>query len=355
MKKKNIYTLIESVSFTQQLLLTIIFNTVIALLIYTTYPNNVFTRNFMVSQTIGLSIFGVFHSVYYLRFRLQYHCNLTLFWSVLTLMAGALIGVSVVFLLSADLMGSYTKNIIPNLLTGIIFGTIIINYFSSRVRISNAESELQKHRITLLDGEKRMLESNLKCLQSQIEPHFLFNTLSNIIGLIDKNPARGKAMLQSLTHYLRATLEYTRIDSATLEDELKMVEAYLAIYKERMGHRLQYKINVPDTMRSISFPPMLLQPLVENAVKHGLESQVKGGYVNIVDLYKHDTINLAVEDSGIGLKDEIGKGVGLANVQQRLNALYGEQASLSLENNQPTGLRVIIEVPREKISRNYSG
>jgi len=348
MRKSNAYILIESVSLTQQLLLTIIFNTVIAFLIYTISSNNIFVGNFIASQIIGLSIFSAFHLVYYLRFRLQHHCNMTLFWSVLALIIGAVMGVSIEFFLSANRLGNYPENIIPNLFIGIIFGTIVINYFISRIKVSNAELELQKNRITLLDSEKRMLESNLRCLQSQIEPHFLFNTLSNIIGLIDKNPTRGKAMLQSLTHYLRATLEYSRMDSATLEDELKMIEAYLTIYKERMGHRLQYKINVPDTMRSISFSPMLLQPLVENAIKHGLESQVKGGFVNITGLYNKDTIKLIVEDSGIGLNDEVGKGVGLANVQQRLNALYGEQACLFLEENKPTGLRVIIEIPYEK-------
>ena len=148
--------------------------------------------------------------------------------------------------------------IIRNIFFGIVFGAIIINYFLSRVKIAKAETELQKHKVTLLDNEKRMLESNLKRLQSQIEPHFLFNTLSNVIGLIEKNPARSKVLLESLTHYLRATLEYTRQETATLEDELNMIAAYLSIYKERMGSRLQYKINVPHEMYAMPFPPMLL-------------------------------------------------------------------------------------------------
>ncbi len=355
MKQNNTYTLIASVSFTQQLSLTIIFNTVIAFLIYTISSNNVFVGSFIASQIIGLSIFSAFHLVYYLRFRLQHHCNITLFWSVVSLIIGAVIGVSIEFLLSFGMVESYPETIISNLLIGIICGTIIINYFISRIKISNAELELQKQQIELLDNEKHMLESNLKCLQSQIEPHFLFNTLSNVIGLIDKNPSRGKVMLQSLTHYLRSTLEYSRVDSATLEDELSMIEAYLAIYKERMGHRLQYKIDVPETIRSISFSPMLLQPLIENAIKHGLEPHVKGGYVNIMGQYNNDRIRLIVEDSGVGLINEVGKGVGLANVQQRLKALYGEQACLFLEKNKPMGLRVIIEVPCEKSSCHHSG
>ena len=118
------------------------------------------------------------------------------------------------------------------------------------------------------------------------------------------------------------------------------------IYKERMGSRLQYKINVPHEMYAMPFPPMLIQPLVENAIKHGLESQINGGYINIFGIHNNEKVRLHVEDSGVGLVDEMGNGVGLANVQQRLNAIYGPSASLVLEDNKPNGLRAIIEVPR---------
>ena len=276
---------------------------------------------------------------------------------MLALILGATVGVSILLVVSAistnnGLIETFQENlaeVAQVMFTAMIFGAIIIYFFISRERLLLAESELQKHQIAVLDSEKQMLENHLKILQSQIEPHFLFNTLSNIIGLIDKNPARSKLMLESLTQYLRKTLEYTRKESASLEDELNMIAAYLAIFKERMGDRLQYEINVCQRLYTMSFPPMLLQPIVENAIKHGLEPKLDGGYVNITgDIGKHN-IKFIIEDSGKGLNKQVGNGVGIANVSQRLRAIFGEGAALVLEDNKPTGLRVIIEVPRERM------
>lgn len=236
---------------------------------------------------------------------------------------------------------------------GLGIGVAFFYLVNSRERIRKAESSaLQKQQIQKLTYERQILESNLRSLQAQIEPHFLFNTLSTILSLIDKDPAKGKTMLQSFTRYLRATLDHTRADCATLEDELKIISSYLEIFKVRMGDRLSYCIDVPAELQYIRFPPMLLQPLVENAVQHGLEPAIEGGSVCVT---AHTVANdlrfilrIIVADTGLGINEDCGDGVGLTNIQKRLQILYGGSASLSLEPNSPRGLRAVIEVPYEK-------
>jgi len=231
---------------------------------------------------------------------------------------------------------------------GLGIGAAIYYLIKSRVRIIKAESALQKQQIQNLTYERQILETDLRSMQAQIEPHFLFNTLSTILSLIDKDPEKGKTMLQSFTHYLRATLDHTRADCATLEDELKIIASYLEIYKVRMGERLNYCIDVPAELQYIRLPPMLLQPLVENAIKHGLEPAIEGGDVCVTAQRIANGLRIVVADTGLGLNDDCGDGVGLTNIQKRLQILYGGRAALSLEPNTPRGLRAIIEVPYEE-------
>ena len=356
MNNQTKFKLFSNMPFIAVLVLTLLFNTVIALVVTVLIEGNDFLANLILSQVIGLSIMCSLQGVYELRHRYTKKTDMNFVLTIFSIMVGALIGVTIAWYFSArsagvnisDAVAIDYRNIIQSLFLGLIFGIIVINFFMSREKLAKAKAELQQHKISLLDNEKRMLESELKLLQSQVEPHFLFNTLSNIIGLIEKSPMRGKILLESLTHYLRATLEYSRIDSATLEDELRMVKAYLEIFKERMGKRLQYKIDVDKELYQQPFPPMLLQPIVENSIKHGLESLVDGGCINILGDRKANKARLIVEDSGVGLDQEVGTGVGLSNVQQRLKALYGDMASLILEENQPSGLRVVIEIPDER-------
>ncbi len=184
-------------------------------------------------------------------------------------------------------------------------------------------------------------------LQAQIEPHFLFNTLSNVLSLLESDPARGRAMLEDLTRYLRSSLSRTRDRMTTLGQELDLVRAYLDIWRVRMGERLRYTIEVPDKLRDMPFPPMLVQPLVENAVKHGLETKVEGGEI-LVSVEEHgEGYRLIVADTGLGLQDDAISGIGLANVKERLEALYDGKARLILEDNHPSGLMVTMEIPHE--------
>ena len=231
------------------------------------------------------------------------------------------------------------------LFLGVMFGAIITYFFSSRELLAESQAQIQEEKIKRLTSEKKAAEANLKLLQAQIEPHFLFNTLSNVLSLLDTNPQKGKSMLIDFIDYIRASLTKIREDSATLEQEMAMIHAYLKIFKVRMGDRLTYSIDLPEQLASIAFPPMLIQPLVENAIKHGLEPKVDGGDIIIRGIELDGNLRLEVIDTGIGFSGERDSGVGLSNIRERLSSLYGNKGRLILEANSPQGFRAIIEVP----------
>ncbi len=207
-------------------------------------------------------------------------------------------------------------------------------------------SRLEEQRERRMTAERQVVETQLRMLQAQIEPHFLFNTLANVISLIDKEPKAAKNMLQHLTRSLRISLERAREDTSTLEQEVDMLRDYLTIFKMRLGPRLDFTIAVPDELLKVPFPPMILQPLVENAIKHGIEPKVEGGRVTIIAEKGDDVLRLSVSDTGLGFSDSASApGLGLENVKARLEALYNDCASLVLEENIPCGATATIEVP----------
>ena len=167
------------------------------------------------------------------------------------------------------------------------------------------------------------MEADLKRLQAQVEPHFLFNTLSNVLSLIDTDPATGKAMLEKLTGYLRTSLDRTRREISTIGQEMAMIIDYMEIHRIRMGERFTYQVDVPETASHQPFPPMLIQPLVENALQHGLEPKIEGGNIEVRVVETENAIRVIISDTGVGILGNTGRGVGLSNVQERMVALYG--------------------------------
>jgi PAS domain S-box-containing protein len=207
-------------------------------------------------------------------------------------------------------------------------------------------SRLKEQQVRRMSAERQVVETRLRMLQAQIEPHFLFNTLANIISLIDKEPKSAKNTLQHLTRSLRLSLERSRENESTLEQEAKILRDYLSIFKMRLGPRLDFTIEIPVELLKQPFPPMLLQPLVENAIKHGIEPKVEGGSVAIKAEKLDGLLRLSVSDTGLGFSDPMNAhGLGLENVKARLQALYNVNASLILEENTPCGATAIIEVP----------
>jgi sensor histidine kinase YesM len=200
---------------------------------------------------------------------------------------------------------------------------------------------------SLARADKERATAELKTLRAQVEPHFLYNTLSNVVSLIDREPATAKHMAERLIGYLRHTLDASRRDNATVGDELTIVNDYLEILRLRMGERLWYVIDASDAVRALPLSPMLLQPLVENAIKHGLEPKIDGGRITVLATVADDRLHIRVEDTGLGFgvaTDTAGSGSGLANVRARLKALYGDDAKLTIEQPQQ-GTRICINLP----------
>ena len=193
--------------------------------------------------------------------------------------------------------------------------------------------------------EKQRSESRLRLLQAQIEPHFLFNTLSNIRRLCQNDAAGGRAMLGQLSRYLRAALPKIRENETTLGDEIELVSAYLGVQAIRMGERLQVVIRVPPALLAANVPPMMLATLVENAIKHGIAPLTEGGSIVVTASRRGDALLLSVADTGKGFDASSGSGVGLANIRARLAALYGAAATLKLEANSPRGVIASLSLP----------
>ncbi len=201
-----------------------------------------------------------------------------------------------------------------------------------------------------LQAEKRAVEAQLRLLQGQIEPHFLFNTLANVVSLMDEDTPRAKHMLETFTDYLRSSLGSLRRDDATLGSELELVHHYLELMQFRMEDRLQFSLDADGVDRNARIPPLLLQPLVENAIHHGLEPKVEGGTIRVSARREGPDLVLDVEDDGMGLgapnRRAGGAGIALANLRERLGAQYGDAASLALVDCNP-GTRARLRVPFE--------
>lgn len=202
----------------------------------------------------------------------------------------------------------------------------------------------------LAQSERGAAEARLKLLQAQIQPHFLFNTLANLQALIGSDPKRAQAMLAHLDGYLRATLASTRNDQCTLAEEFALLRGYLEILAIRMGLRLAYSLDLPAALANAKLPPMLLQPLVENAIKHGLEPKVEGGKLSVVASTEGRQLVLVVEDSGqgFGAASTSGTGVGLLHVKERLAAVYGDAATAEIGETAGGGVRITLRLPRQE-------
>jgi sensor histidine kinase YesM len=210
---------------------------------------------------------------------------------------------------------------------------------STQERLASARTQAEA-------AQRQAAETQLRLLQSQLEPHMLFNTLANLRVLVGVDPARAQAMLDHLIAYLRATLGASRTAAHPLATEFERVDDYLALMAVRMGPRLQVLLDLPEDLRALSVPPMLLQPLVENAIKHGLEPKVQGGRIEVRARREGTTLRLTVRDTGVGLQEAASPplapsapaahpgsntgGFGMSQVRERLATLYGGQASATL-------------------------
>jgi len=202
--------------------------------------------------------------------------------------------------------------------------------------------------------KRQVVEARMAAMQAQVEPHFLFNTLASIDHLIETDPQRASVMQKNLIALLRASMPTLRDGDGGPRDlrrELEVIRPYLEILKVRMEDRLRTEIDVPEGLLSAEFPAMMIQTLVENAIKHGLEPKPEGGSLAVRAEVQHGKLAVTVADSGVGFGKAAtaGTGVGLANVRERLQLLYGSKASLSVRENNGGGTAVTITVPYKSI------
>ena len=196
--------------------------------------------------------------------------------------------------------------------------------------------------------ERTVLEARMEALQAQIEPHFLFNTLASIDQLIQTDPPRASKMQQSLIRYLRSAMPQMREGGrASLGQQVNLCSAFLEIMSVRMEGRLQPVVSVPEGLKSATFPSMMLQTLVENAVKHGLEPKPEGGRLEISAEIVDGQLAVHVKDNGVGFMPKAEGGVGLANVRERLKTLYNDRAELIISVPPAGGTCATIKVPYE--------
>jgi hypothetical protein len=218
--------------------------------------------------------------------------------------------------------------------------------YAGRVKAEAKAAEAQQ----MADAEslqRQLAEARMAAMQAQVEPHFLFNTLASIDHLIETDPPRASRMQKNLIALLRASMPAMRQSATHLGRELDVVRPYLEILKVRMGERLQARVNVPEGLYSADFPPMMLQSLVENAIKHGLEPKAEGGALAVSAEVVHGKLAVTVADSGVGFARAAtaGTGMGLQNIRERLKLIYGDAAELRIAENTPSGTRVSIVVP----------
>jgi hypothetical protein len=334
-------------TFPRNLALVLVFNTLIALGLAAADHGQVF-QSFVRSQCIGLSVLLAIDLPSRLLWRKGRPLPRKAF--VLLCAVGMVLGFLLGNWVAGRLLGGAAANLPwagreqrAALGVTLLASASATFYFWNRGRLARLRLQAE----TL---ERQATEARLRLLQAQIEPHFLFNTLANLHSLIGIDAARAQHMLEHLNDYLRASLQAARKPEATLGDEFALIARYLELLSVRMGERLSWSLALPRSLEAEPLPPMLLQPLVENAIKHGLEPKVEGGRIEVSAQVRGERLSLLVRDSGLGLgrHDTAGTGLGVQHVRERLAASYGASAWLRLENQHPAGVLASIELPMRR-------
>ena len=321
-----------------------VFSFGIAILVWSTSESDEFFANLVVSLCIGWSISLSF---ILLERPIQRLFN-PYFGAVVLTLGGLAFGL---FLAGTVILKDplyFFRRDFSTLLVGIFFAVVGLALFGTRGRLQQTAAELAAAKLQTTEQQKAILETELKLLQAQIEPHFLFNTLTNIAGLIHTKPDQAEQTLLNLTTFLRASLSRTRSSEASVAQEIEIVQAYLDIQTIRMQDRLTFELHVDPSLRNHPLPPLLLQPLVENAVKHGLDPVEQGGHLDVYVQQNNEQIEIRVCDNGAGFSDKspnAGSGTGLANVRHRLQGLYGAQSQLVIRDNKDKGTQATLTIP----------
>lgn len=326
---------------------TLTLNTVIAVGI-TLFGDHGLWNNLVYSQCIGLSI-GAAIDVGRYVFIQDWRTQQRRLVAIVPL--GVLVGFFFGNFLGDLLLGGNAVHywvVSPHKAWGMLFlslvaGTVLTHEFVSREILALEREEAETAR-------RQASEAQLRLLETQLDPHMLFNTLANLRALITLDPPRAQTMLDHMIAYLRATLSASRSDTGrphTLADEFARLQDYLELMAIRMGPRLQFSLELPEALRAEPVPPLLLQPLVENSIQHGLEPKVEGGSIRVSATRQGALLHLEVEDTGLGLPpaDHHRPGFGLQQVRERLRTTFGAQGTIKTGAASAGGTRVSITFP----------
>jgi hypothetical protein len=273
-------------------------------------------------------------------------------WGKVALLVLGVVGGNLIGIFAADMWFGWSswQQSLPqqrlSWLVSLLAGGVVIFYFNASGKSRRLQRQMQRAR-------QQATEAKLKLLQTQLEPHMLFNTLANLRVLIASDPTRAQHMLDHLIAYLRATLGASRADAHTLQTEFERLADYLELMAVRMGPRLRYVLDLPPELANHPVPTLLLQPLVENSIRHGLEPKVEGGSIQVSARREGDWLLLEVADTGVGMQagaDGLRSahgGFGVAQVRERLGTVYHDRGTIDFVATNPAGTRAIIRFPYE--------
>jgi len=271
---------------------------------------------------------------------------------VIAIPTGFVLGHQFAFLVLGEplrMVGYLSVSLIPVVFALLVSG-VGLHYYATR-------EQLAEEAAARSEAQRLAVDSQLRLLRAQLEPHMLFNTLANLRSLLREDVDRAESMIDQLIVYLRSALAASQTELVALSREFAQLRAYLDIMALRMGPRLSFRLDLPADLEATQIPPMLLQPLVENAIKHGLEPKVGPGSIEVIARAVTEVpagIEIRINDSGLGLpadeEDEpaarsADTSYGLQHVRDRLQAVYGPAARLSLERRHPTGVSALVFIP----------
>jgi LytS/YehU family sensor histidine kinase len=235
--------------------------------------------------------------------------------------------------------------LVINFAFGLAFSIIAFYFFWTRYRNQSLTLELRNQQLKASESDNLRQQAENRLLQSQLEPHFLFNTLANIQSLIDIDSDLAKTMISDLSSMLRATLKNTSRNKCTVAQELSLVQAYIGIQKVRIGEKLDVVEKIDENTLALEIPPMIIQPLVENSIKHGIDRSVSKATIELKTLISGNELIISVCDNCIAKgTDKSGHQISVSNISKRLQNTYGEQASLLSEKSDP-GWSSVIRIP----------
>jgi hypothetical protein len=301
-----------------------------------------FWHPFITAQCFGLAI------AYAVNFASPWEKTHPVWRLACAVAIGSTVGMALVILIKGYSLATMLAD--PHRFWGTLIGGFFNGLFVSLLFLLKFREAHARTRILRAEADRNLLskqaaEAELKLMQAQVEPHFLFNTLASVQFLTETDPPKAGLMLGHLLSYLRSAVPQLRSGSTTLGQEAELARSYLSIMQMRMETRLKFSVDIPVSLQSHSFPPMLLMSVVENAIKHGIEPRAEGGEVRVEAKHENGSLIVSVADSGCGFGDQLGQGVGLTNLRERLKALYGQRSQFTLDAIAPHGAKAIIEIP----------